>query len=370
MLSIAQGQISNRLQNARSWKKRIYNLESVRDLLIGNHQDRPKTMGALLWTKNLMKTLNRVGFSRFIILLRLIHLPDDGLVACPICGTRMKMESINLHLDKCTGAPSKSPGRIPDFAPPSFKKSSKPPERLPKLSYSLFKETALRKKLLELGISAAGNKPLLERRHTEWVTLWNANCDSSRPRKKGELLHDLETWERTQGGGAFSGSGLRTGSDIRSKAFDGAGWSAKHEDSFRDLIVSARKKLAIKRATEPSQPDPRENMEELHNAKASEYGTVGPLNLANVETSQHENLCQDGPPDCLTPKSQPYQPQDVQHYRHDASTLSSQPEPVSFPGPESSGTYESSWQQQSTGYTLPVTENEKTGRENLTPNPI
>ncbi len=144
-------------------------------------------------------------------------------MTCPICSSPMKMDKINSHIDTCTGIPGNNqlssarsgPGlneskRNPSVPTPKF-------ERLPKLSYSLLKETALRKKLAELGISTTGNKPLMERRHTEWVTLWNANCDSKNPRKKSDLLHDLDIWERTQGSRVTSASnGLSSGQiDLR-----------------------------------------------------------------------------------------------------------------------------------------------------------
>lgn len=93
-----------------------------------------------------------------------------------------------------------------------------------------------------LGISTDGPRHLLERRHKEWVTIWNANCDSAHPRKKSELLHDLEVWERTQGGRAPTKSRtINIGSQIKDKDFDGAAWAAKHEDSFKELIANARK---------------------------------------------------------------------------------------------------------------------------------
>lgn len=168
----------------------------------------------------------------------------------------MKLEFINSHLDKCTGDHTKIPIGRTAFASKVPLKPTKSPERLPQLSYSLFKEVALRKKLVELGISAAGNRPVLERRHTEWVTLWNANCDSSKPRKKADLLHDLEIWERTQGSRAPTQGSLSMGSEIRNKDFDGAGWSAKYEDSFQSLIESARRKIVTNKSNQSSELEP------------------------------------------------------------------------------------------------------------------
>ncbi len=163
----------------------------------------------------------------------------------------MRVETIDSHLNRCLT--KSSPPRstlVPDpknfqLGTSSTSKPSKKPDRLPQLNYSLFKDTTLRKKLQELGISAQGSRTLLERRHTEWVTLWNANCDASRPRKKTDLLHELDVWERTQGARIpSSNSGINPASQILHRDFDGAGWAAKHDLSFQNLIATARKTLA------------------------------------------------------------------------------------------------------------------------------
>ncbi|RYC54542.1 hypothetical protein CHU98_g11661, partial [Xylaria longipes] len=147
--------------------------------------------------------------------------PDDGLVACPICWRRMKAVQVDRHIDtSCPGQPqpdptppaqasrrsSAKPTSITSVFPPSSSSSSStfapsklqpPPDRLPALNYSMLKETQLRKELVDQGLSTTGNRGMLERRHREWVMIWNANCDSQRPRRRTELLHDLDVWERT-----------------------------------------------------------------------------------------------------------------------------------------------------------------------------
>ncbi|RYP16532.1 hypothetical protein DL765_005093 [Monosporascus sp. GIB2] len=125
-------------------------------------------------------------------------------------------------------------------------KTNPPPqknlERLPAINYSMLKEPQLRKKLQEFGISTAGNRQMLEKRHKEWMTIWNANCDSLHPRRKADLLHDLEVWERTLGTRAPTSSrSIHLGAQIKDKDFDGAAWAAKHDASFKDLIANARK---------------------------------------------------------------------------------------------------------------------------------
>lgn len=193
---------------------------------------------------------------------------DDGLVECPLgCGKRMAIEAVEPHLDRCEDEKKQASmpkARLPLNGFGAVQKSSKqqeprPQDRLSELNYSMIKETALRKKFTELGIPNWGSKQLMVKRHTEWVNLWNANCDSNRPRTTRQLLHDLETWERTQGGRAATAQGQSNG--VMRKDFDGAGWQNKHQDEFSRLIAEARKKKAAstKPETETAKGDEPSN---------------------------------------------------------------------------------------------------------------
>ncbi|RAL04175.1 E3 ubiquitin-protein ligase RAD18 [Aspergillus ibericus CBS 121593] len=182
------------------------------------------------------------------------YVPEDGLVACPICSRRMKNEAVFRHLDTCTGEPVPPKqlnfGSLQPMSPASRRSKdfmNKPPERLPIINYSLLKDTVLRKKLKDLGIPNTGPRPLLQRRHTEWMNLWNANCDSKTPKSKRELLRELDIWERTQGGQAQP-SGDITDTVMR-KDFDATAWSTNHEDDFKRLIANARKKAGAQART-------------------------------------------------------------------------------------------------------------------------
>ncbi|OJJ97192.1 hypothetical protein ASPACDRAFT_124031 [Aspergillus aculeatus ATCC 16872] len=188
--------------------------------------------------------------------------PADGLVACPVCQRRMKNEAVFSHLDKCTGEPAPpkaSPKtsfgslQMPMSAPVPYRNpKNKPLERLPTINYSLYKESMLRKKLKDLGIPNTGPRPLLQRRHTEWVNLWNANCDSKSPKPHGILLRELDIWERTQGNQSSSSS--EAPGSIMRKDFDKAAWSSSHEDDFKKLIANARQKSrAAARMTTPQE---------------------------------------------------------------------------------------------------------------------
>ncbi|KPM40102.1 hypothetical protein AK830_g6487 [Neonectria ditissima] len=173
---------------------------------------------------------------------------EDGLVPCPVCQTRMKDWQVFKHLEGCPGPTSPKQRKAGESSSSSFgvgqlqRQQTKPVERLPALNYSMLKEQALRKKMADLGISNQGPRVLLERRHKEWITLWNANCDAARPKNRGKLLQDLDIWERTQGGRApVTGRAVQSAAVIKDKDFDGAAWASKHDSSFKDLIANARK---------------------------------------------------------------------------------------------------------------------------------
>ncbi|KAJ6443126.1 phospho-2-dehydro-3-deoxyheptonate aldolase [Purpureocillium lavendulum] len=188
----------------------------------------------------------------------------DGMVPCPVCDRKMKAWQVFQHLESCPGPSTSAPstGSMPPFGQ-RHQRHEQFVERLPALNYSMLKEQALRKKLNELGISSQGPRVLLEKRHREWLTLWNANCDAAQPKKRSELLQDLEIWERTQGGRApTSGRSIQTAAAIKDKDFDGTAWAAKHDSSFRDLIANARKSRAAAKKTQDdgNTPDKTQSM--------------------------------------------------------------------------------------------------------------
>lgn len=168
----------------------------------------------------------------------------EGFVHCPICNKEVKEETINAHIDRNCEDEASSKSRKSTFQPATksfVQSSSKSLERLPQINYSMMKDGPLRKKLADAGLSAAGNRQLMIQRYSEWVTLWNANCDATRPKTRTELRREMDIWERTQGGRANSG---HIGPQIRDKDFDGVAWSNKHDSDFKSLIANARKKVA------------------------------------------------------------------------------------------------------------------------------
>lgn len=184
----------------------------------------------------------------------------------------MKEQDVFLHLDTCASTKPSSlshPSRAlssqqnDKFAFPGLKQSnsSPPPSRLPTVPYDLVKEKDLRKKLRDLGIPDWGVKLLLIRRHTEYLNLHNANCDSPRPKSKRELLLELDVWERTQGGNApLSGTGHAPGG-VGKKDFDAQAWSRGHDDNFKKLIADARRNRKASKKVETGETGIRDRAE-------------------------------------------------------------------------------------------------------------
>ncbi|KAF9892460.1 E3 ubiquitin-protein ligase rad18 [Aspergillus nanangensis] len=186
------------------------------------------------------------------------------------------------EVDTCTGDPAPpKPTSFGSLQPKPAAQTTKPPERLPIINYSILKENVLRKKLKDLGIPNWGPRPLLQRRHTEWMNLWNANCDSKIPKPKRELLHELNIWERTQGGNAASSA--ESANTVMRKDFNASAWSVSHDNDFKKLIADARKKseaLArkpIPQASETSQPQetqPQDMSTQIPNREVQPLGAI------------------------------------------------------------------------------------------------
>ncbi|KAG8673403.1 hypothetical protein FPOAC1_006715 [Fusarium poae] len=196
--------------------------------------------------------------------------PDDGLVACPVCQDRMKDWQVFSHLERCTGPKPKPQRTVSGVSSSTYSQQRKPtkaPDRLPTINYAMFRDQALRKKMADLGIPNQGPRTLLERRHKEWMTIWNSNCDATRPRTRQELLRDLDIWEKTLGGRApTTGQSIQNAAMIRDKDFDGAAWAAKHDASFQDLIANAQKtrRQAKEKAERAARETEMENTANAH----------------------------------------------------------------------------------------------------------
>ena len=142
---------------------------------------------------------------------------------------------------------------------PDPKRNQKPDvsKTLPALHYHSMKDSELRKKLMEIGIPFNGSRSLIQRRHTEWLDLVRANCDSDTPKNGQTLLKELAEWERTQGDGAFARKTADEAKKIMDKGWNANGWSSAHNEDFRNLVTQARKgiKAPERNGNDESTPD-------------------------------------------------------------------------------------------------------------------
>ncbi|KAF8777324.1 E3 ubiquitin-protein ligase RAD18 like protein [Argiope bruennichi] len=104
---------------------------------------------------------------------------DFPEVSCPVCYKTVSGGRINIHLDKCLQIQEKESER----------------KSLPKLVYHLLSEKEIRKRLKEHGLSTSGDRQTLIRRHKNFVTLYNANCDSLDPKPVEDLVLEIERQE-------------------------------------------------------------------------------------------------------------------------------------------------------------------------------
>ena len=72
----------------------------------------------------------------------------------------------------------------------------------------------------------------MQERHTEWVSIWNANADSKYPRPKPELLRALDTWERAHTRPQNNKTKAATWSD--------ESWLEINRDSYSSLVQQAK----------------------------------------------------------------------------------------------------------------------------------
>ncbi|GAA5872476.1 hypothetical protein JCM3774_006833 [Rhodotorula dairenensis] len=184
------------------------------------------------------------------------------VVECPLCGRSLKNSMVSGHLDRCTGDPSTSANPVAGSSQAWSKLMSTsmstaggagilaaagkdgaadmdPSKKLPLGSYQHKKAAQLVKMLKDYGLpsdspnglSADAKVAHLQRRHRQFVILWNANADldPEHPARKSakQLRSELKRWEddqdRTEGKGQV----------VQDHA-------VKYAEQYRELIAQAR----------------------------------------------------------------------------------------------------------------------------------
>ncbi|ORX99446.1 hypothetical protein K493DRAFT_335740 [Basidiobolus meristosporus CBS 931.73] len=110
-------------------------------------------------------------------------------------------------------------------------------QKLPKLCYNIMTDKQLRKVLKELGIPSHGDKAAMQRRHTEYLNLYNANCDSTNLKSTATLLKELRNWEKIHGSRSPQSKSFKNVSQDELLAH-----AEKYSSEFDKLIQSATPK--------------------------------------------------------------------------------------------------------------------------------
>ncbi|EEB05792.1 Rad18 Rhp18 [Schizosaccharomyces japonicus yFS275] len=105
--------------------------------------------------------------------------------------------------------------------------------RLPKITYAILSESKMRSKLSELGLPTDGNKQTLQRRHSQWVTMYNANLDRTHPVTRAVLLRELRDWEYAQSRKPI----------VKRDKIGGPDWEKLYADDFERLVGNARNNM-------------------------------------------------------------------------------------------------------------------------------
>ncbi|KAG4302635.1 hypothetical protein PCANB_001143 [Pneumocystis canis] len=156
---------------------------------------------------------------------------NPTIIECPSCHSSVNLENIDTHLDFCLTMTTQNTTESSKTSICSSKTALYSHVKQPKLNYALLSESKLRSELKSLGLNITGNKVDLQRRHAEWINLWNANIDSKTPVDKQVLLKRLNKWDQEQ-----------SKSSIIKHTID-KDWTKIHKTEFKKLIQNARQSL-------------------------------------------------------------------------------------------------------------------------------
>ena len=103
-----------------------------------------------------------------------------GVSPCEVCKVEIPTKNLNLHTEKC-----RKSAKVGMKKESSFIRKRPPP--LPKLVYSLLKETELKKKCKEFGLNPKGDRKLLESRLKKYTLLYNTELMLENPKSQLQI---------------------------------------------------------------------------------------------------------------------------------------------------------------------------------------
>lgn len=169
-----------------------------------------------------------------------------NIVVCPVCKVHVPQNNINKHLDDCLK-------REDTKHQPRKTESKRKP--LPKLVLSLMKDSEIRKKLKELGLTSQGDRKSLESRLQRYIILYNAECDKINPRPVPELIKQCEEEENLEKKAQKSSNVNRLNVNRNTEhniiEEQRKRYLAANKDSFKQLVAKMKKddlqKLPVRR---------------------------------------------------------------------------------------------------------------------------
>nr|XP_022299381.1 glutamic acid-rich protein-like [Crassostrea virginica] len=161
------------------------------------------------------------------------------MVPCPVCRISLRESAMNDHLDVClAGSEKKS----------ALRKHTPKRKPMAKLVYNLMSERDIKKKLKELGLSTAGDKKTLIRRHHDFVMLYNSECDSFKPRSVPEIVKEVEKMEEIRLKNMTDKNRLVIEKNSSPATIEKAQkiYMKKHKSHFSNLIAETKKRMREK----------------------------------------------------------------------------------------------------------------------------
>lgn len=197
---------------------------------------------------------------------------DFGEVSCPVCYKTISSDRINIHLDTCLKVQEKK----------SDKKS------LSKLVYHLLSDKEIKKKLKQHGLSVTGERQSLIRRHKNFVTLYNANCDSLEPKTVEDLVLEIERQEIEERlNSAPKQIQVNKKSDITDIERECQTYVKQHQSQFNDLIHDIQQRHLGQKTVKQEIEDTTESGDSISllqpNQSAYQSDTETEKTIANAE---------------------------------------------------------------------------------------
>jgi len=165
---------------------------------------------------------------------------------CPICLNVYANRFIGSHVEACMKI---SAGAAAVTVLPGTSQQSLPVvsvrKTLPKLVYSIMKDTEIRARLKNLDLSAKGDRTTLINRHKAFTILYNAECDALEPRPVGELMNEMIRNEAVERQLAIETRTVVQRKEVDLEAIEKKNrqYLTDNKESFRKLVEEIRKRL-------------------------------------------------------------------------------------------------------------------------------